>query len=60
MQKDEVFLKISEYLIDPFQIPQEKIKPKAHLFKDPEMDSIDSLDWFAGMEPGVGLPDIKN
>ena len=51
MQKDDVLKKITEYLISQFQIPPEKIKPKAHLFKDLEMDSIDALDWFAAMGP---------
>jgi acyl carrier protein len=59
MQKDQVLQKISEYLIDQFQIPPEKIKPQAHLFKDLEMDSIDALDWFAAMESKLGLPIIE-
>jgi hypothetical protein len=24
------------------------------------MDGIDSMDWFAGMDPEIGLPDIKD
>ena len=59
MKKDEVFQKITEYLITQFQIPPEKIEPKAHLFKDLEMDSIDALDWFAAMESEIGLPIIE-
>jgi len=59
MQKDEVFKKISEYLITQFKIPPEKINPKAHLFLDLEMDSIDALDWFAAMESEIGLPIIE-
>jgi len=59
MQKDEVFKKVSEYLIQQFKIPPEKINPKAHLFTDFEMDSIDALDWFAAMESEIGLPIIE-
>jgi acyl carrier protein len=59
MQKDEVFKKISEYLITQFKIPPEKINPKAHLFLDLEMDSIDALDWFATMESEIGLPIVE-
>ena len=44
MQKEEVLQKISEYFIEPIQIPWEKIKLKAHLFKALEMDSIDTVD----------------
>jgi acyl carrier protein len=59
MQKDEVFKKISEYLNTQFQIPPKKINPKAHLFKDLEMDSIDALGWFAALETQIGLPIIE-
>jgi acyl carrier protein len=59
MQEDEVFKKVSEYLITQFRIPPEKINAKAHLFKDLEMDSIDALDWFAAMESDIGLPIIE-
>ena len=59
MQEEEVFKKVSEYLITKFEIPPEKINPNAHLFKDLEMDSIDALDWFAEMESKLGLPIIE-
>jgi len=59
MQKDEVFKKVSEYLVTQFEIPPEKINPKAHLFKDLDLDSIDALDWFASMESEIGLPVIE-
>ena len=60
MHKDEVFKKVSEYLIQQFKIPPEKINPKARLFIDLEMDSIDALDWFAALESEIGLPIIEN
>jgi len=59
MQEEEILKKISEYLITNFEIPPKKINPKAHLFKDLEMDSIDALDWFAAMESEIGLPIIE-
>jgi len=59
MQQDEIVKKASEYLIGKLQIPPEKINPKAHLFLDLEMDSIDALDWFAAMESEIGLPIIE-
>jgi acyl carrier protein len=59
MQKDEVFKRVSEYLIKQFKIPPEKINPKARLFIDLEMDSIDALDWFAAMESEIGLPIVE-
>ncbi len=59
MQKEEVFKKVSEFLITKFEIPPGKINPQAHLFKDLEMDSIDALDWFAAMQSEIGLPIIE-
>jgi len=59
MQKEEAFKKVSEYLATQFEIPSEKIKPDANLFKDLGMDSIDALDWFAAMQSEIGLPVIE-
>jgi acyl carrier protein len=60
MREDEVFKRVSEYLMTQFEIPPEKIKLEARLFKDLEMDSIDALDWFAAMQSEIGLPIIEN
>jgi acyl carrier protein len=59
MQKEEALKKVSEYLVTQFEIPSEKIKPDANLFKDLGMDSIDALDWFAAMQSEIGLPIIE-
>lgn len=59
MQKEEALKKVSEYLVTQFEIPSEKIKPGANLFKDLEMDSIDALDWFVAMQSEIGLPIIE-
>jgi acyl carrier protein len=59
MREEEVFKKVSEYLIAQFEIPPEKIRPQAQLFKDLGMDSIDALDWFAAMQSQIGLPIIE-
>ena len=59
MRKDEVYKKVSDYLTQQFKVPPEKITPKAHLFRDLGMDSIDALDWFAAMQSQIGLPIIE-
>ena len=59
MQKEEALKKVSEYLVTQFEIPSEKIKPDANLFKNLGMDSIDALDWFAAMQSEIGLPIIE-
>ncbi len=59
MREDEVFRRVSEYLMKQFEIPAGKIKPGAHLFKDLGLDSIDALDWFAAMQSEIGLPIVE-
>jgi len=59
IQEDQVLKKVAEYLTTDFEIPFEKIKPNAHLFKDLALDSIDALDWFAAMESEIGLPIVE-
>lgn len=59
MQEDEIFKRVSEHLMKQFEIPPEKIRPEAHLFKDLGMDSIDALDWFAAMQSEISLPIIE-
>ena len=59
MREDEILKRVSEYLTKQFEIPPEKIRPGAHLFKDLGMDSIDALDWFAAMQSEIDLPIIE-
>ena len=59
LREDEIFKRVSEYLMKQFEIPPEKISPETHLFKDLGMDSIDALDWFAAMQSEIGLPIIE-
>jgi len=47
--RKEIFKVVSSYLIKDFEVPSEKIRPEANLFKDLGLDSIDALDWFAKM-----------
>lgn len=48
MNREEAFELVKKYLSGKFEIEEEKIKPKAHLFTDLGLDSIDALD-MAGM-----------
>ena len=59
MREDEILKRVSEYLMKQFEIPSEKIRPEAHLFRDLGMDSIDALDWFAAMQSEIDLPIIE-
>ena len=58
MREEEVYVRVRQYLIQEFEIPEEKIAPEADLFDDLELDSIDALDWFAKMESEIALPSV--
>jgi acyl carrier protein len=59
MEKEEVFRVVSGYLVKDFEVPAEKIRLEANLFKDLGLDSIDALDWFAKMETTIKLPIVE-
>lgn len=44
MKKDEILLKLTEYLIEYFEIPESKITLKANLYNELDLDSIDAVD----------------
>jgi len=58
--KDEDILKtVTKYLVQDFEIPEEKIHPDANLFTDLGLDSVDALDWFATMEGEIKLAIVE-
>jgi len=57
--RKEIFKVVSSYLVKDFEVPSEKIRPDANLFKDLGLDSIDALDWFAKMESTIHLPIVE-
>lgn len=42
--REEILNKITEFLVDDFEIDIQLIKPEANLFEDLELDSIDAVD----------------
>ena len=46
---------VSTYLSQEFEVPAEKIKMDAHLFKDLELDSIDALDMVGLLEANLNI-----
>jgi len=53
MDRKEIYDLIKTYFIEQFEIPQEKIKPEARLFKDLGLDSIDALDMIGMLESKI-------
>lgn len=42
--REEIFNKLTEILVDDFEIDGDLINPEANLFEDLELDSIDAVD----------------
>ncbi len=42
--REEIFNKLSDILVDDFEIDKELITPEANLFEDLDLDSIDAVD----------------
>ena len=57
--REEIFKIVSTYLVKDFEVPAERIRLEANLFKDLGLDSIDALDWFAKMETTIQLPIVE-
>ncbi len=55
MDSTEIYTLISTFFVEQFEIPKEKIKPNANLFKDLGMDSIDALDMVGMLESQIDI-----
>ncbi len=55
MNTEEIFTVVKKYLIEDFEVPEEKISPDANLFEDLELDSIDALDMIAILESEIDM-----
>lgn len=55
MKTDEIYKLVQSYLINDFEVPEEKITPEANLFENLQLDSIDALDMIATLESEYNL-----
>ena len=44
MNKEEIYSKITEYLVEYFEIPLDDITPESNFYTDLDLDSIDAVD----------------
>ena len=44
LNKDEIFTKVQNILIETFELPVSEVTPGANLYTDLELDSIDAVD----------------
>jgi acyl carrier protein len=54
LSKDEVSARLSHYLTDMFEVPEDKIRPDARLYEDFDLDSIDALDLVVKLQEITG------
>ncbi|MEH6545377.1 MAG: acyl carrier protein [Sneathiella sp.] len=54
MTREEVYLSLSEYLRDLFEVPAKDIAPEARLYEDLDLDSIDAVDLVVKLQDLTG------
>lgn len=52
--KDEILTKLTEILVEEFEIDEESITPSAHLYQELDLDSIDTVDMVIKLQELVG------
>lgn len=54
MERDEIFAKIRDDLVNLFDTPRDAITPDAHLQDDLDLDSIDAVDLIVKLQELTG------
>lgn len=54
MTRDEIYDKLSVYLVDMFEVPPDMITPEAKLYEDLDLDSIDAVDLVVKLQDLTG------
>lgn len=54
LSRDQVESRLQGYLVDMFEIPQEKISLQARLYEDLDLDSIDAVDLVVKLQELTG------
>lgn len=57
MTKEELFAKVSEVLVETFELDASEVVPEASLYEDLDLDSLDAIDLAVrlGSETGIKL-----
>jgi acyl carrier protein len=59
MEREEIFNLVKQYLIEEFEIKEDKIRPEANLFADLGLDSIDALDMAGMLEERLNIEIVE-
>jgi len=55
MTKEDIILKINDFLIDEFEVEEEDITPEANLKETLELDSLDYVDLVVSVESNFNV-----
>ena len=56
MTEAYIMEKLTEVLVDEFEVDAEEIRPEANFFTDLELDSLDAIDLIVNMDKLLGVP----
>ncbi len=60
MSKEEIFARLSEVLVETFELSPGQIQPTAHLIDDLDLDSIDLIDLVVRLEEETSLDLVQD
>lgn len=55
MDQKEAYDVVKSYLVEQFDVPEDRVSLEAHLFEELELDSIDALDMVGLLEARLGV-----
>ena len=56
MTEAHIMEKLTEVLVEEFEVEPEEIRPEANFFTDLELDSLDAIDLIVNMDKLLGVP----
>lgn len=55
LSKEEILERVTDVLVDTFELDRADVHPTAHLIDELDLDSIDAIDLLVGLEEKTGL-----
>ncbi|OQX57798.1 MAG: hypothetical protein B5M52_06700 [Helicobacteraceae bacterium 4484_230] len=55
MTEEQIMEKLTEILVDEFEVEPEEVTPDANFFTDLDLDSLDAIDLIVGMDKALKI-----
>ncbi len=55
MTEEHIMEKLTEILIEEFEVEADEVTPEANFFTDLDMDSLDAIDLIVSMDKALGI-----